>query len=198
MKILLLGALLLLAGCSHQQPLSNQSQAATDPLSQYTQPLADKLFSQLKHDALWQAPVKIAVASFVPVNTLSLEQAADAEKQQANQLSEAMLTLTRQSGFTVYDYRLRSAVMLLADHEQALSRQVSELAEDSDADAVLTGTYSMTERGMILNVRVIRLTDRQVLAAANGFVPDNALWPAQQIIKRGDKLYRQSPSGVMQ
>lgn len=196
MKSLLLGVLLLLAGCSHQQPLSNQSQT-TDPLLQYTQPLADQLFSQFQADALWQAPVKIAVASFVPVNTLSLEQAADAEKQQANQLSEAMLTLARQSGFTVYDYRLRSAVMLKSDHEQALSRQVTELADTSDADAILTGTYSMTGQGMVLNVRVIRITDRQVLAAANGFVPDDALWPTQQIIKRGDKLYRQSSAGVM-
>lgn len=197
MKILMLSVVLLIAGCSHQASLPNQSKASPDPLLQYTRPLADQLFSQFQPDALWQAPVKIAVASFVPVNTLSLVQAADAEKQQANQLSEAMLTLARQSGFTVYDYRLRSAIMLLNDHEQALSRQVSELSDNNDADAILTGTYSMTEQGMILNVRVIRITDRQVLAAANGFVPDNALWPTQQIIKRGDKLYRQSSAGGM-
>ena len=47
------------------------------------------------------------------------------QKQLANQLSESMLTHARQRGFVVYDYRLRGQLLLQADHEQALSRQLA-------------------------------------------------------------------------
>jgi TolB-like protein len=166
------------------------------PLHYYTQQLADRLFAQVPAQSTLARPAaEIAVASFLPVNSLSLAEADDVQKQLANQLSESMLTHARQRGFVVYDYRLRGQLLLQADHEQALSRQLADIGNLSDADTLLVGTYTVMEDGMLLNARLISIRNKQVLAAASGYVPHNVLWSRQQVGKRGDKLYRQRYSG---
>uniref|UniRef100_UPI0040478F27 FlgO family outer membrane protein n=1 Tax=Rheinheimera sp. TaxID=1869214 RepID=UPI0040478F27 len=189
-----------MAGCSHQPvPVAANTVApalSAKPLHFYTRQLADELFTQLPKGGSFLQPVtNIAIASFVPVNSLSLDQATEAEIQQANQLSEVMLAHAKQYGYSVFDYRLRSAVLLRNNHEQALSRQLADVSSNSKADTLLTGTYSMMQDGMMLNIRLIRIQDTQVLAAVSGYVPDNVLWSRQQVIKRGDKLYRQGDFG---
>lgn len=166
------------------------------PLQYYTQQLADSLFAQVPAQSTLARPAaEIAVASFLPVNSLSLAEADEVQKQLANQLSESMLTHARQRGFVVYDYRLRGQLLLQADHEQALSRQLADIGNLSDADTLLVGTYTVMEDGMLLNARLISIHNKQVLAAASGYVPHNVLWSRQEVGKRGDKLYRQRYSG---
>jgi len=144
---------------------------------------------------LARSAAEIAVASFVPVNSLALSNVDEAEKQLANQLSESMLTHARQRGFVVYDFRVRQQLQLEEDHELALSRQLSDLSANFDADTLLTGTYSTMEDGIMVNVRLFNIRNKQVLAAASGYVPANVFWSQQQVTKRGNKLYRQHPTG---
>lgn len=200
MKALIYMILVLgVVSCNTITPGTQRSEAAVlspYPLHFYTQQLADNLFAQLpaKHTLL-QPAAEMAVASFVPVNSLSLSHVDEAEKQLANQLSENMLTHARQRGFVVYDYRLRQQLLLLDDHAQALSWQLDNISATSDADTLLVGTYTPMEDGFMLNARLINIADQQVLAAASGYVPANVLWSRQQVIKQGDKLYRQPLSG---
>lgn len=189
----------LLLSCSSAVPVAksrNQPALSQYPLHYYTQQLADNLFAQLpKQQGIYYVAPQIAVASFLPVNTLSLSDVDAGEKQLANQLSESMLAHARQHGLKVYDYHLRQQLLLGGDHEQALSRQLKDIENNSDADTLLVGTYSAMEDGYLVNARLIRLVDKQVLAAASGYVPHNVLWSQQQVGKRGDKLYRQDRTG---
>lgn len=188
------------AGCSTVQPVvtsrSEPPALSKYPLDVYTQKLAENLFSQLSAQGTMAQPAAyIAVASFVPVNSLSLSNVDEAEKQLANQLSESMLTHARQFGFAVYDYRLRQQLLLLDDHAQALSRQLEDIHTASDADTLLAGTYTPMEDGYMLNARLISLANQQVLAAASGYIPANVFWGQRQVVQQGNMLYRHSMSG---
>jgi len=199
MKILISVIILLTAaGCSIKPVAQDNSRAELSkfPLHVYTQQLADNLFAQLPHTgSVMQPAAQIAVASFVPVNSLSLSAVDEAEKQLANQLSESMLTHARQHGFAVFDYRLRQQLLLLDDHTQALSRQLEDISAASDADTLLAGTYTPMEDGYMLNARLISVANQKVLAAASGYIPANVLWGQRQVVQQGDMLYRRSMSG---
>ncbi|MEO3679066.1 MAG: FlgO family outer membrane protein [Pseudomonadota bacterium] len=189
----------LLSACTHQvRPVVQQAPTAlsTYSLHHYTQQLSEQLFKQL--EAQRYSADGVAVASFLPVNSLSLTHTDSTERQLANQLAENMLVHARQHGLTVYDYRLRNSLLLAAEHEQALSRQLDAIDPASDADTLLTGTYTQMDDGVLVNVRLIRLQNKQVLAAASGYVPANVLWPEQQVDKRGNTLYRRSASGEIE
>jgi TolB-like protein len=200
MKAILYSALVLfLVSCTTGEPLKpvvNAAALSPKPLDFYTVQLANTLFAQLPaQSTLTHRATEIAVASFVPVNSLSLAKVDEAEKQLANQLSESMLSHARQRGFTVYDFRVRQQLLLAGDHEQVLSRQLADLSTGFAADTLLTGTYSTMEDGIMVNVRLISIRNNQVLAAASGSVPANVFWSQQQVTKRGDKLFRQAAEG---
>jgi TolB-like protein len=196
MKAIIYSVLLFcLTSCSTVAPVKPRVEAATlspQPLDFYTQQLAEQLFAHLPVSSTLTRPAaEIAVASFVPLNSLSLSGVDDAEKQLANQLSESMLTHALQRGFIVYDFRLRQQLLLQGDHEQVLSRQLAEIGGSSNANVMLTGTYTPMEDGIMVNARLISTHTKQVLAAASGYVPANVLWSQQHVSKRGDKLHRQ-------
>lgn len=192
----------LLTGCAGQQPeptipLPIRQVTAVglsqQPLGFYTERLAIQLFNHKQRENQWQH--HIAVTSFLPVRQLSLEQSNSQQIDLANQLAESLLTETVQRGYAVVDMRLRAAVLLKQDHEQALSRLLQELQQQDRARLLLTGTYAPQEDGIIVNVRLIDIASQQVLAAATDYVPDNVLWSAEKMLKRGNYLYRSDRIG---
>lgn len=193
---------ILLTGCAAQQPEPTVPlpvrQVSTvglspQPLGFYTERLATQLFQQQRWEQGWRH--QIAVTSFLPVRQLSLEQSESQQIDLANQLAESLLTETVQRGYLVVDVRLRSAVLLKQDHEQALSRLLAELQQQDQARILLTGTYAPQEDGLIVNVRLIDIPTQQVLAAATDYIPDNVLWSAEKMLKRGNFLYRSDRIG---
>ncbi|EJI84080.1 hypothetical protein AEST_29140 [Alishewanella aestuarii B11] len=202
-KCLGLPLVALLASCAHQQPEPTVSMPvrqvsavglSPQPLGFYTQRLAEQLFQtpagqqpQLRH--------KIAISSFVPVRQLSLVNAGTEQTDLANQLAESLLTEAVQRGYEVVDIRLRAAVLLQQDHEQAFSRLLHELQQQQQARVLLSGTFIPQEDGWIVNARLIDIQSQQVLAAATDYVPDNVLWSAEKMLKRGNFLYRSDRIG---
>jgi len=80
----------------------------------------------------------------------------------------------------------------LSGHEQALSRQVSELAAGQLSNAILSGSYVVQEDGYVINSRIIDVKSKQVLASVTDYIPGNVFWSEQQFMQRGDYLYRSS------
>ncbi len=162
-------------------------------LDHYTNRLANNLFRQLATEMLpHSAAPQLSIASFVPLNSLDLSAVDADERALANQLADSMLSHALASGYTAYDYRLRSELLLLSGHEQALSRQVSELTSAQLANAILSGSYVVQEDGYVINARVIDVKTKQVLAAVTDYIPGNVFWSEQQVKQRGDYLYRSS------
>lgn len=188
-----------LAGCvSPAEPVAEKT-TSTDispqPLGFYTERLARQLFAQLDDSPLWLTRPQIAVSSFLPASALHLGDANSEQRDFANQLSESMLAHSRQFGYAVYEYRLTNEVILAGDYEQALSRQISDINRQGEANTLLTGTYTLQQDAVIVNARLIHIPSKQVLAAVTDYIPANVLWSTQQVNKRGAMFYRQSPAG---
>ncbi|WNO61847.1 FlgO family outer membrane protein [Rheinheimera sp. MMS21-TC3] len=186
-------SLWLLISCS----ASNSTQQQAYTLDDYSQLLTTNLLQQLPDNIRYSASKpRIAVSSFVPVNSFSLSQADETEKQMANQLSESMLSHIKQHGYDIYDYRLRDQLALQSDHEQALSRQLTTIANSSLADTLLVGTYSILAEGIMLNTRLITVKNKRVLAASSQLIPADKFWQQQGVIQQGNRLYRRDLTGV--
>jgi len=197
-NVLLLVALLV--GCaSEPQPATYppaKPELSANPLQFYAHRLANGLFSTLVvTDGVHQTIPSVAVASFLPVNSLTLTDVSPDELTLANQLSESMIAEARAFGLQVYEYRLRNHLLLQQNHEQAFSRLVDDIRADNQADTILSGTYAIKEDSIIVNVRLIDISSKQVIAAATDYIPANVFWSEQQIIKRGQYLYRRSIYG---
>jgi len=68
--------------------------------------------------------------------------------------------------WTVSDIRLSRDVVINDSGEFALSRDVKKLRDNIPASNVVTGTYTNTADGVLVNVRVIDLTTGQVMSTA--------------------------------
>lgn len=201
MKPILFSAVLLLVLSSSPVAAKNridnantaQPQLSEYALDFYTNRLAARLFRQLPAGTLTQQALpQLSVASFLPVNSLDLSDADADERALANQLADSMLSHAAAYGLNAYDYRLRSEVLLLSEYEQALSRKTADVGAAPLVNTILSGSYTVQEDGYIINARIMDIRSKQVLAAVTDYVPLNVFWSEQQVIKRGDYLYRNS------
>lgn len=193
-------AMMTLLACSSatdEQTVTPSVVPENGSLQAYTSRLAEQLFQQVQSkEDINHDRIDIAVASFLPSTQFDLATATLEEKQLANQLSENMLAHASALGFKVYDYRVREKILLKADHEQAFSRQLDDLSPDVSFNAILSGTYTMTEDKVLINARLTDIVSKRVLAAATTDIPATIFWSEQQVTKRGDKLHRQQ-AGVL-
>lgn len=205
MRYLFAGVLLaLLSSCAHfsepEKTVNLPVRQVTavglspQPLGFYTERLAQQLFSELGKDQN-TLQRQLAVSSFLPISALSLQALSAQEVELANQLADSMLTEAVQRGYDAVDIRLRREVLLQPDHEQGFSRQLAELRQQHGARALLSGTYSVQEDGYVVNVRLIDIDSQRVLAAATDYIPDNVMWSAEKMRKRGNYLYRSDRIG---
>jgi TolB-like protein len=68
--------------------------------------------------------------------------------------------------WTVSDIRLNRDVIINETGEFSLSRDVKKLRDNIPASNVITGTYTNSADGVLVNVRVLDLTNGQVLSTA--------------------------------
>lgn len=68
--------------------------------------------------------------------------------------------------WTVSDIRLNRDVIINESGEFSLSRDVKKLRDNIPASNVITGTYTNTADGVLVNVRVLDLSNGQVMSTA--------------------------------
>lgn len=82
-------------------------------------------------------------------------------------LTEALATRLFQHGFGVVEIRKTSELLIRNDSgELVLSREAALLAGQHEADAIVAGTYSLTPRTVILNLRMLSASSQEVLSVA--------------------------------
>ena len=82
-------------------------------------------------------------------------------------MSESLATQLFQHGYGVVELR-KTANILVQDNkgEMVLSRDVARLAGQYEANAVVAGTYAMTPRTVIINVKLLDVHSQEVLSVA--------------------------------
>lgn len=82
-------------------------------------------------------------------------------------MSEAMATQLFQHGYGVVELRKAARIMIEdRNGEMVLSRDAARLAGEHEANAVLAGTYAMTPKTVIINVKLLDVSSQEVLSVA--------------------------------
>ena len=192
--------LFLLAGCtglssstlfSQSQPLA--SSEATDraplaekPIHYYVTRLAQQLFDTSSNINLNRA---IAVGTILPVqhtsgNKLPLYGAYGL------QIQESLMTLSTQAGLDVIDFKAMPMIKVGENYDIMLTRELDELDSAVQVDYFLTGTYSEQENSLVVNIRLVDIRSKKILAAATDYIPVNTMWSRSKVNIKNQIIYR--------
>ena len=112
---------------------------------------------------------QISIACTVPVLLSNLKRTSPL----ARQRSEDLAGYCKQCGYKLEELRKGDEVLMTPERgEFLLTRDTKKLvSRDVNTHAVLVGTYTVTERSVRFNMRLIHTPTREVLAASSGTVP---------------------------
>ena len=82
-------------------------------------------------------------------------------------LAELLAEELHRRGFTVYEARLTRDLVVFSEGERVLSRRASELYREIAAHAVVSGIIARTERGLLIQARMVSLADSRLLSVTS-------------------------------
>jgi TolB-like protein len=136
-------------------------------INEYSRALVHELMSN--HRAAEDSGT-VGVTDFAYVDT-----ALDQGTVLSNHLSEAIMYDLHKFGVTVLDYKVTDYIRVTPGGDFALSRDFSELSGELPIRFVLTGTMTSHKNGVMVNARLIRIDNKQVISAARTFVPETVI-----------------------
>jgi TolB-like protein len=146
---------------SHYQP-----KAAVN-VNHYVQGMMHDLVANL--DLVKQGMI-IGVTSFV-----YLDGAYDQTDLFGNQLAEGFMHEIHQFGLDVVDFKTTDFIRVTPRGDFVFSRDFMELREEQPIEYVLGGTLVQHEGGTLVNVRIVSVATKKVLASAQSFVPQHVV-----------------------
>ena len=154
------------------------AQDSTEPLpmltiNEYARALVHELMSN--HRAADDNGL-VGVTDFAYVDT-----ALDQGSVLSNHLSEAIMYDLHKFGVAVLDFKVTDYIRVTPGGDFALSRDFTELSAELPIRFVVTGTMTSHELGILINARLIRIDNKQVISAARTFMPKQV---ANAIISR--------------
>ncbi|WP_417359951.1 FlgO family outer membrane protein [Gallaecimonas pentaromativorans] len=141
-------------------------QAAHAPLDTFVGQLTDKLVQNARY-VDYKTPM--VVATLVDSHALSKGTAL------GQAMAESFTSHLHQAGYTLVDLKSQGAVNITQDGDFIFSRDADKLRAKLPVDFVLAGTYETSPEGVNVNVRIIGIKSKLVVASAEGFLPAKAL-----------------------
>ncbi|GAA0292466.1 FlgO family outer membrane protein [Psychrosphaera haliotis] len=199
MKQFLLVLTLLLSGCTTIERLAElqnppvekgyeqyQPERAGASFHGHVEQLARQLLNTTNHFNIGQP---ILVGTFLPANTLS-EEKNDSLSPFGIQIQESFVTFLTQAGLKVTEFKVQKQVIISDQADRFMSRDVNSLENNITADYLLVGHYVQQENELVVNARIIDLSNKTVVAAATDYIPMNAMWSHEKVKLKNEKLYR--------
>jgi TolB-like protein len=178
MKLLLLGASILLTGCAvptQYQEYGIQSYTVTDSRPTYERAANSRLIAtnyraaetllaqgapSLEHDQ------PILAATFVNLDDVSQS------SRLGRLISEHIASRFTQQGMAIIELKMRGSIFVRrTEGELLLSREVQDISKSHSAQAVIVGTYARSEEYVYVTAKLVRSIDNVVLAAHNYVLP---------------------------
>ncbi len=153
----------VLSGCAQAGRQLAHFQDLFNPpinLTEYNYGAADVLASESKSHVTLNTPIMIGALQ--PVNLAPGEKIPPFGKVSADQIGGRLTQL----GYDVRDQSLGVAESMSMSERAHLDR-----ARDSGAEAVITGSYTISTYDILVNLRLTRVTDGRVLAATDYRLP---------------------------
>ncbi len=111
----------------------------------------------------------LVVTDFVALNTLT------ETSQLGRLLAQNLMHEMQLRNWSVTDITFRKNILIEANGEFSLSRDVKQLKPPVQAGSIITGTYVNTAEGLILNVRMIQVISGTVVSTAQVKLPTDRL-----------------------
>ena len=165
-KLHILLVIVFLCGCVQLPPFYEVgTRPKTPPLIPLSYKAGDHLHRQLSESDVAGYPM--LAASFV--DATNVENTNDLGRL----LSEQVASRLSQLGYSVTEVQLRSDELRVLPQGGvlALSRDLAQINTDVPAYSVLVGTYSIIERQIYVNARVLRTSDGVALASSDFSLP---------------------------
>lgn len=163
-SILIVQALLLSACANAPQSMSGTEE--NNPLISSSYAAADRLLTPAAKRELLNKDKRVLVASWVDVNQVS--RSSIFGKMMAEQLASRLV----QQGIGVMEVKLRTSMFITEKGgEMLLSREIREISQIHNAEAVVVGTYADAgSSGVYVTVKLVRAIDGLVISATNFMV----------------------------
>lgn len=167
MKCLICVVVLLagLTGCLGVSAFHAREARPAAELPEATYRAADHLHAQLKGSEVSAYPMLAAVF----VDSADVEQTTDLGRL----LSEQVASRLSQHGYSIVEMQLRAAQLALRPEGGifALSRDIAQVQADVQGYSILLGTYTIVERQIFVNARILRTSDGVALASSDFSLP---------------------------
>lgn len=169
-KASLLALPLLLAACS-SAPTKDEGNYSTISSNQFIEAnykAADSLMHQITGKLVPNQPVIMATI----VNIDALEQTSTLGRL----VSEQVSTRLAQGGLNMLEMKLRNSVYLKRNTgELMLTREIGEVAQAHNAQAIVVGSYAETSDMVFINLKVIQPNTNTVLAGQDYVLAKEAI-----------------------
>ncbi|MCH8537305.1 MAG: hypothetical protein LAT66_05970 [Alkalimonas sp.] len=146
----------------------------------------------MMHDLIAVMDPKYADAVFAVTSFVYLDGAYDESDLLGNQLAESFMHEVHQFGLMLIDFKTTDFIRVTPSGDFAFSRDFLELREEQPIEYVLGGTLVRHQSGVMVNARLVGIDSKQILASAQGFIPQPviaALQPSQRperiLLKQG-------------
>ena len=176
-------SLLLLVVCGGCNPFASTRQPATytadNRLVTTSHQAVDRLLAAIPPGKMPNPKQPIIVASLVNIDDLH-------SSRLGRTVAEQLSTRLSSAGFTVVELKLRESIFIKqGEGELLLSREVKEISRAHQAQAVLVGTYAQAMNNVYVTLKLVNVTDNQVIAAHDFVLPIDAevralLWSRAQ------------------
>ncbi|MEP2602860.1 MAG: FlgO family outer membrane protein [Paraglaciecola sp.] len=184
---------LLVLGCSSIS--NNETQESNQELTKEYQSNTlhghvEKLVRQLLSTSQqFDTSGNIAVGTILPTEHNNGQQ-LPAHASLGLQIQESVMTFITQAGLNVVEYKAMPSIKIKKQADEMLSRDIKDLAESISTDYFLTGTYTLQESSTLVNIRLIKVPENIILAAATDYVPNDAMWSATKVTIKNNQIYR--------
>jgi TolB-like protein len=156
-------SLALLAGCAQMHKNLETFPQLFNPkvnVTEYNYGAADALIGQAKSSLSLNMPISIGVLQ--PVNLKPNEKTPPFGKVTADQIGTRLVQL---------GYNVRDTGLTVSEATQTNEREWIERGQESGADALITGNYTISDYDVLVNLRLIGLKNGRVLAATDYRMP---------------------------
>lgn len=200
-KLVSLLPVVLLTGCAsvveqleyYQQEPENtdvlqvhQPATTEGSLHFHVEKLARQLFDTTN---AFDVTLPVVIGTFLPSSSLSAQD-PNVNMAYGVQIQESLTTFVTQAGLNVVEFKALPSVKVTSAADVMLSRSVNELDPAVKADYMITGSYTQQEQSLMVNVRMIRVFDKTIVAAATDYLPLNSMWSHSKVQLKQNQLYR--------
>jgi len=132
----------------------------------------------------------IAVGTFLPAVTLNHTKDKNRINDLGVQVQESLTVLFTQAGFNLIEYKTTNNIKVKQNQDIMLSRDITNLKGNHTIDYFLSGTILEQETSYIVNAKLIKISNKNVIAAATEIMPRNIFWSKEKVLQQNGKLYR--------